>query len=85
MYNEDVEEIYPLTPVGTPVIIFEKEEEVKVPQHKGKEIYYVRPGDTVESIARRFRITTTQLIDFNKINYPKYLHPDKMLFIPKYE
>ncbi len=84
MYNEDVEEIYPLTPMGTPVIIFEKEEEVKVPQHYDKEIYFVRPGDTVDSIARRFSITTKQLIDINKIKYPKYLHPGKMLIIPKF-
>lgn len=84
MYNEDVEELYPLTPMGTLVTIFEKEEEVKVPQHIGKDIYQVRPGDTVESIARRFRITPQQLIDFNKIKHPRYLHPGKMLLIPKY-
>jgi LysM repeat protein len=85
MYNEDVEEIYPLTPIGTPVHIFEQEEEVKVPQHKGREIYFVRPGDTVDSIARRFNISSRQLIEFNKIKYPSYLHPGKMLVIPVYE
>lgn len=87
MYNEDVEEIFPLTPIGTPVIIFERQEEVQTPPHKkavGKEIYFVRPGDTVETIAKRFRITAEQLIEFNKIKYPKYLHPGKMLLIPKY-
>jgi LysM repeat protein len=85
MYNEDVEEIYPLTPIGTPVHIFDKEETVKVPQHSGQEVYLVRPGDTVESIARRFKISAQQLIEFNKIRFPKYLHPGKMLFIPIFE
>ena len=83
MYNEDVEEIYPLTPIGTPVIIYDREEAVKIPEHSDKEIYFVRPGDTVESIARRFRITAELLIEFNKIKYPKYLHPGKMLLIHK--
>jgi LysM repeat protein len=83
MYNEDVEEIYPLTPIGTPVIIYDREEAVKIPEHSDKEIYFVRPGDTVESIARRFRITAELLIEFNKIKYPKYLHPGKMLLNPK--
>lgn len=85
MYNEDVEELFPLVPMGTPVIIFEKDEEVKVPQHIGKDIYFVRPGDTVDTVAKRFSITTKQLIDFNNIKYPKYLHPGKMLLIPKYK
>ncbi|EEG76604.1 L,D-transpeptidase family protein [Dethiobacter alkaliphilus] len=85
MYNEDVEELFPLTPIGTPVIIFEKEEKVKIPEHIGKEVYQVRPGDTVETIARRFRITPEQLIHFNKIKFPKYLHPGKLLVIPKFE
>ncbi|MBS4023610.1 MAG: L,D-transpeptidase family protein [Dethiobacter sp.] len=85
MYNEDVEEIFPLTPMGTPVIIFEKEEEIKVPQHYDKEVYFVRPGDTVASIAKRFNLTPKQLIDFNKIKYPRYLHPGKMLIIPKFQ
>jgi len=82
MYNEDVEEIYPLTPIGTPVTIFEQEEAAKVPQHTSQELYIVRPGDTVDTIAQRFKITSLQLIQFNKIKYPKYLHPGKMLLIP---
>ncbi len=85
MYNEDVEEIYPLVPIGTPVIIFDREDAVKVPEHIGKDIYYVRPGDTVETIARRFKITPEQLIQFNKIKHPRYLHPGKMLLIPIFE
>jgi len=83
MYNEDVEEIYPLTPMGTQVIIFEKEEAVKVPQHFEKEIYFVRPGDTLDTIARRFGVKKEWLIEINKIKYPKYLHPGKLLIIPK--
>ncbi|NLZ37986.1 MAG: L,D-transpeptidase family protein [Firmicutes bacterium] len=85
MYNEDVEEIYPLTPIGTPVIIYDREEKIKIPEHADKEIYFVRPGDTVEKIAKRFRITPQELIEFNKIKYPSYLHPGKMLLIPKYK
>jgi len=85
MYNEDVEEIYPLVPIGTSVIIFDREDAVKVPEHIGKDIYYVRPGDTVESIAHRFQITPEQLIQFNKIKHPRYLHPGKMLLIPKFK
>lgn len=85
MHNEDVEEIYPLTPIGTPVYIFEQEEAAKVPQHTGQELYIVRPGDTVNTIARRFKISPQQLIEFNKIKYPKYLHPGKMLLIPVFK
>lgn len=83
MYNEDVEEIYPLTPIGTPVILFDKEEEIKVPEHTGKDIYFVRPGDTLERIAKRFNIPVQVIVEFNKIKYPKYLQPGKMLLIPK--
>jgi len=89
MYNEDVEEIFFLAPLGTPVIIYEKEEGVKIPAHLPQQaeklIYHVRPGDTVESIARRFHITPEELIAFNKIKYPGYLHPGKMLFIPQFK
>ena len=84
MYNEDIEEIFPLVPIGTPVIIFDRQETEKIPEHTGKEVYFVRPGDTVESIARRFKISPEELISFNKIKYPKYLHPGKMLLIPQY-
>lgn len=85
MYNQDVEEIYPLTPIGTPVIILERQEEVKVPQHHDKELYFVRPGDTVEKIARRFNIMPGQLLAINKIRFPRHLHPGKMLIIPKFK
>lgn len=84
MYNEDVEEIYPLTPIGTPVIIFEKQEELKIPEHYDKDIYFVRPGDTIERIAARFGLKADVLIKINKIKYPNYLHPGKMLIIPRF-
>jgi len=41
--------------------------------------YVVRPGDSLSSIARRFRVTVPKLLEWNTVNAEKYLHPGQHL------
>lgn len=47
-----------------------------------KEIQYVvRRGDSLASIARRFRLTVSKLLEWNKISLDKYLQPGQRLVL----
>ena len=41
--------------------------------------YIVRRGDSLYSIARRFRVTVPKLIEWNDMNKDKYLQPGQRL------
>ncbi|MCX7856087.1 MAG: LysM peptidoglycan-binding domain-containing protein [Anaerolineae bacterium] len=52
---------------------------VPVPAPGGGYGYYVRPGDTVYSIARRFGMTVEELVSLNNIGPDFAIHPDTIL------
>jgi membrane-bound lytic murein transglycosylase D len=41
--------------------------------------YVVRRGDSLSSIARRFRVTVANLLEWNEVNTAKYLQPGQRL------
>jgi len=83
MYNHHIEEIFPLTPVGTRVEIFEKSQTL-LPGNPatGTNRYIVKPGDTLWAIARKFGISLEALIETNNIRNPNRLQPGTELIIP---
>lgn len=48
-------------------------------------IYQVKPGDTVESIARRHGLTRSELVDANQLSDPNDLSVSQVLRIPQVE
>ena len=47
-------------------------------------IYFVKPGDTLWKIAKRFRSTVQDIMRVNEIENENNIYPGEQLFIPKY-
>lgn len=47
-------------------------------------IYFVKPGDTLWSIAKKFRSTIADISRVNNIEDENNIYPGQQLFIPKY-
>ncbi|MFR8103867.1 MAG: LysM peptidoglycan-binding domain-containing protein [Clostridia bacterium] len=47
-------------------------------------IYFVKPGDTLWSIAKRFRSTVDSIAKVNDIEDPNVIYAGQQLFIPRY-
>lgn len=47
-------------------------------------IYFVKPGDTLWAIAKRFRSTVQDIVRVNNIEDANRIYPGMQLFIPKY-
>ena len=47
-------------------------------------IYFVKPGDTLWNIAKRFRSTVEDIIRVNDIENPNYIQVGRQLFIPRF-
>lgn len=83
MYNHHVEEIFPLTPIGTRVeIILRQGLKNQWNIVKGTQGYKVRQGDTLWGIARKFGVTLEALMEANNIRTPHLLVPGMELIIP---
>ncbi len=83
MHNRHVEEIFPLTPVGTRVEIIKKP--LGLPPAdpiKGTTNYTVKSGDTLWAIARTFGVSLEAIIEANNIKDPNRLTPGIKLIIP---
>lgn len=78
MYNEDVEQIFPLLPVGTRVVIRHTLEEPAVPE----KTYKVAPGDSLWKIAQKFSTTVSDLASLNNLTPPYQLQPGQTLKLP---
>ncbi|MGI6575399.1 MAG: L,D-transpeptidase family protein [bacterium] len=90
MYNHHVEELFPLVDIGTIVRIPDHAEywhQPAPPKEKrtgsSTAIYYVRPGDTLWSIATQLRTTVSHLLKLNPhIRNPDLLYPGQEIIIP---
>ncbi len=47
-------------------------------------IYFVKPGDSLWQIAKRFKSTIDDIVKVNKIEDPNKIMPGEQLFIPRY-
>ena len=47
-------------------------------------IYFVKPGDTIRKIAKKFRSTTDDIVRVNGIEDPNKIYPGQQLYIPKF-
>lgn len=47
-------------------------------------IYFVKPGDTLWKIAKKFRSTVENIARINEIEDENKIYPGQQLFIPKY-
>lgn len=47
-------------------------------------IYFVKQGDTLWKIAKKYRSTVDDIVRVNNIENPNIIHPGMQLFIPKY-
>ncbi|NER96055.1 MAG: peptidoglycan DD-metalloendopeptidase family protein [Symploca sp. SIO1B1] len=46
-------------------------------------VYQVKPGDTIEEIARNYNLTSSELIEVNKLDNPHVIQIDQKLKIPQ--
>ena len=46
-------------------------------------IYFVKPGDTLWKIAKKFRTSVEEIVKVNNIEDENYLEIGKKLYIPK--
>lgn len=64
-------------------------DEVSIDETRNKEIYsmviyFVKQGDTLWNIAKRFGSTVCDIVRVNKIEDENKIYPGQQLFIPKY-
>ena len=64
-------------------------DEVSIDETRDKQIYsmviyFVKPGDTLWGIAKKFRSTVEDIARVNKIEDVNKIYPGQQLFIPKY-
>lgn len=92
MYNDNVEELFPQVPIGTPVRI------AVVPGYNQKAqatasfpasgppldhaVYTVQPGDTLWKIAQQAQTTVATLMAINNISNPHMLEIGQIIFLP---
>ncbi|MBO5005384.1 MAG: LysM peptidoglycan-binding domain-containing protein [Clostridia bacterium] len=63
--------------------------DMKIEENKDNEIYsiiiyFVKPGDTLWKIAKKFRSTVENIVKINDIEDENKIYPGQQLFIPKY-
>jgi LysM repeat protein len=46
-------------------------------------VYFIKPGDTLWDIAKKFRVTVDSLIRINDLENPDIIYPGEKLYIVK--
>ncbi|ABO48643.1 ErfK/YbiS/YcfS/YnhG family protein [Desulforamulus reducens MI-1] len=92
MYNENVEELFPMIPVGTPVEIKavpgynQKGSIVTSSPGSGPPLdhssYLVQPGDSLWKIAKKYQISLEELLAVNNIGDPHMLEVGQIINLP---
>ena len=87
MYNHDVEQVFDMVRIGTPVKIatggLKGESHPLFPEDSpGSGYYTVKPGDTLWRIAQKFNTTVTQLQRLNHLPNPSLIYPGQRLRLP---
>ncbi len=79
MHNHDVEALFPLVSIGTPVLITSGSTASSA--HKGK-IHTVRPGETLWQIARMHQVSLESLLAVNPTVSPHNLYAGQSVTLP---
>ena len=91
MYNHDVEMLFSLVPIGTPVEIVAGTQGSGYPlppyqppaqDHPQGKIYVVKAGDTLWEIARRHGTTVQRIIELNPRLNPDLIYPGDVIRLP---
>lgn len=84
MHNPDVEVLFPMVSIGTPVIITDSQGQYPPPplQEGAGRRHMVKPGDTLWNISRMYGVTMEDIIRANGIKNPDALAPGQVLVIP---
>ena len=82
MFNHDVEEIFPLTPLGTTVEIVRNMRSSAIDQERGGTAHAVKRGDTLWRIAREYGIPLDTLLEANHLSEDSPLTVGTPLLIP---
>lgn len=87
MHNKDVEELFPLVVIGTPVNIIPGTGgtgQVNLPHisQAGSTIHTVRPGESLWGIAAKYGKDLNLIIQVNKIANPNVIFPGQQIIIP---
>lgn len=70
------------TPAPIPSLSSEAETEPPLEPEAGPFLYILRTGDTLDSIADRFGVTVSDIIETNRIQDPGLIRPGQRLLIP---
>lgn len=58
----------------------EVEKEVETVKEKEKQYIPILPGETLDTIAKKYETTVDKIIEDNKLN-PDYIHPNQWIFV----
>lgn len=83
MFNHHIEEIFPLTPLGTQVEILTNLGRTGADKGKKEIVYTVKQGDTLWGIARKYGIPLQTLMEANPSADPARLQVGTQLLIPE--
>lgn len=81
MQNQDVERIFPLIAIGTPVIITDTLGNPPQTQTGGRQ-HIVKPGDTLWKISQTYGVSIKSIAEANHLPNPNVLIPGQILVIP---
>ncbi|HZJ83141.1 MAG TPA: LysM peptidoglycan-binding domain-containing protein [Clostridia bacterium] len=85
-HNVDLQELIHVNGIQPPYIIHPGQKIIipGVPTPPGEnQVYVVKPGDTLYSIAKKFNVSLEEMIRINNLSNPDQISPGQKLLIPK--
>lgn len=64
---------------GQKLIVAAQQAAIQPTQESNKVIYQIQPGDTLHTIARRFKLTIENILEWNSVKDASYIHPGQKL------